>query len=62
MAKMRSTQNICAVVAQDAAGHWITRGAGRARVSDDSSSAIRRALYGKHPVPAVLLVPRDSID
>ncbi len=64
MAKSRPTRNrqACAVVAQDAAGRWITRGTGRPRSSDSAETAIRRALYGKHRVQAVLLVPPGCID
>ena len=64
MANTRPTRDgqVCAVVAQDAAGRWITRGAGRPSSSDSATAAIRRALYGKHRAQAVLLVPPGSID
>jgi len=65
MAKSRPIQNgqVCAVVAQDAAGRWITSGTGRRPCASDSAeTAIHRALYGKRRVQAVLLVPPGCID
>ena len=65
MAKTRPARNgqACAVVAQDAAGRWITRGAGRQpSASDSAATAIRRALYGERRAQAVLLVPPGGID
>jgi hypothetical protein len=49
----------CAVVAEDGSGHWVARGVagGTARPVDSAQAAILRALYGRRPVGAVLLVP-----
>jgi hypothetical protein len=51
----------CAVVAEDAAGHWVARGAGRRpHAADSATAAILDALYGDHPAGAVLLLPPGS--
>jgi hypothetical protein len=49
----------CAIVAEDDAGHWVARGpsGGASRPADSAQAAILRALYGRRPVGAVLLVP-----
>jgi hypothetical protein len=49
----------CTVVTEDAGGHWVARGpkGGAARPADSAQAAILRALYGRRPVGAVLLVP-----
>jgi hypothetical protein len=65
MAKSRLIRSgqVCAVVAQDAAGRWITRGGGRRpHASDSAAAAIHKALYGKRPARTVLLLPPESID
>ena len=48
----------CAIVVEDGAGHWLALGAGGAtRPADSARAAILRALYGRQPVGAVLLLP-----
>jgi hypothetical protein len=48
----------CAIVAEDSAGRWIARGAGRGpHRADSARAAILQALYGEHPAGAVLLLP-----
>lgn len=60
MVKRRQTSRTkqCAVVVEDGAGHWVARGPGGAgRPADSAQAAILRALYGRRPVGAVLLLP-----
>ena len=48
----------CAVGAEDAAGRWVARCAGRRpHAADSAAAAILDALYGDHPAGAVLLLP-----
>jgi hypothetical protein len=52
------SKTACAVVAEDDAGHWVARSAGRPLCSAaDPRPAILHALYGEDPARAVLLVP-----
>ena len=60
MAKYRAARagEGCAVVAEDATGRWVARGAGRQPCrADSAAAAIVQALYGEHPARAVLLLP-----
>ena len=51
----------CAVVVEDGTGHWVARGPGGAgRPADSAQAAILRALYGRRPVGAVLLLPPNG--
>ncbi|HLZ65521.1 MAG TPA: hypothetical protein VKQ29_04785 [Aliidongia sp.] len=47
----------CAIVFEDGAGHWVALGAGGTGRADSARVAILRALYGRRPVGAVVLLP-----
>ncbi|GGF30840.1 hypothetical protein GCM10011611_41140 [Aliidongia dinghuensis] len=62
MAKRQRTDRVrrCAIVTEDGAGHWVTRGVAgpiAGSSADSAQAAILRALYGRGAVGAVVLLP-----